>query len=86
MQGVPSLDRASTAADFNSIEHIWTHLTRRIQRRHTSERVTVVTDMNLVLFEVWEKITVTEINCEIDIFSIIVSRCLAVNGGYNFHS
>ncbi|KAF8248445.1 hypothetical protein K440DRAFT_514093, partial [Wilcoxina mikolae CBS 423.85] len=56
----------SNSPDFNPIERIWTLLKRRIQQRRATERVTTVTDMKLVLHEEWEKITVEEINCEID--------------------
>jgi hypothetical protein len=85
-QGVPKLDWVSNSPDFNPIERIWTLLKRRIQRRRASERVTTVADMKLVLQEEWEKITVEEINCEIDKLPTIVTRCLAVNGGNNFHA
>ncbi|KAF8248736.1 hypothetical protein K440DRAFT_545932, partial [Wilcoxina mikolae CBS 423.85] len=85
-QGVSKLDWVSNSPDFNPIERIWTLLKRRIQRRCATERVTTVTDMKLVLREEWEKITVEEINREIDKLPTIVSRCLAVNGGNNFHA
>jgi len=85
-QGVPNLDWVSNSPDFDPIERMWTLLKRRIQRRRASERVTTVTDMKLVLQEEWEKITVEEINCEIDKLATIVTRCLAVNGGNNFHA
>ncbi|KAF8243093.1 hypothetical protein K440DRAFT_562754 [Wilcoxina mikolae CBS 423.85] len=85
-QGVPKLHWVSNSPDFNPIERIWTVLKRRIQRRRATESVTTVTDMKLVLREEWEKITVEEINREIDKLPTIVSRCLAVNGGNNFHT
>ena len=56
-----------------------------IQRRRASVRVTTVTEMKAVLVEEWEKITVEEINREIDKLPTIVMRCLSVNGGNNFH-
>jgi len=62
-QGVPKLDWVSNSPDFNHIERIWTLLKRRIQWRRESETVTTVSDMKLVLYEEWEKITVEEINC-----------------------
>jgi len=85
-QGVPKLDWVSNSPDFNPIERISTLLKRRIQRQRASERVTAVTDMKLVLHEEWEKITVEQINCEINKLPTIVTRCLAVNAGNNFHS
>jgi len=42
--------------------------------------------MNLVLLLEWEKITWEDINCEIDKLPTIVTCCLAVNGGNNFHA
>jgi hypothetical protein len=85
-QGVSKLDWVSNSPDFNPIERIWILLKRRIQWRRASERVTTVTDVKLVLQEEWEKIRVEEINCEIDKLPTIVTRCLAVNGGNNFHA
>jgi len=85
-QGVPKLRWVYTSPDFKPIKCIWTLLKRRIQRRRASEKVTTVTDMKLALQEEWEKITVAEIHCEIDKLPSIVTRCLAVNGGDNFHA
>ena len=85
-QGVPKLDWVSNTPDFNPSERIWTLLKRRIQWWHASERVTTVADMKHVVHKEWEKITVEEINCEIDKLPTIVSCCLAVNGGNNFHA
>jgi len=85
-QGVPKLDWVSNSPDFNPIDPIWTLLKRRKQWRRASERVTTVTDMKLVLHEEWENITVEEINCEIDKLPTIVTHCLAINGGNNFHA
>ena len=42
--------------------------------------------MKVVLCEEWEKITIDEINCEIEKLLTIVSRSLAVNGSNNFHA
>ena len=58
---------------------------RGIQRRRGSERVTTVTEMKAVLVEEWEKITVEEINREIDKLPTIM-RCLSVNGGNNYRA
>ena len=86
MLGIPKFEWVSNSPDFNPIEHIWALLKRRIQRRRASERVTTVTDMKAVLVEEWEKITVEEINWEIDKLPTIVMHCLSVNGGNNFHA
>ena len=53
------------------------------ERRRASERVATVAEMKAVtlLVEEWEKITVEEINREIDKLPAIVMRCLSVNGG-----
>ena len=42
--------------------------------------------MKAVLVEEWEKITVEEINREIDKLPTIVMRCLSANGGNNYHA
>lgn len=85
-QGIPKFEWVSNSPDFNPIERIWTILKRRIQRRRASERVTTVTEMKRVLIEEWEKITVEEINAEIAKLPTIISRCLEVNGGNNYHA
>jgi transposase len=85
-EGIPKLAWVSNSPDFNRIERIWTLIKRRIQRRHTSERVTTVAEMKVVLHEEWERITVEEINREIEKLPTIMSRCLAVNGTNNFHA
>ena len=59
---------------------------RRIQRRLGSERVTTVPKMKEVLQEEWDGITIEEINKEIAQLPTTISRCLAVNGGNNYHS
>ena len=83
--GIPKFEWVSNSPDFNPIERIWTLLKRRIQLRRASERVTTVSEIKSVLVEEWEKITVEEINQEIDKLPII-SRCLSVNGGNNYHA
>jgi len=83
---IPKFDWVSNSPDFNPIERIWTLLKRRIQRRRASERVTTVTEMKEVLQEEWEKITIEEINKEIDLLPSIISGCLAVNGSNNYHA
>ena len=83
--GIPKFEWVSNSPDFNPIERIWTILKRRIQRRRASERVTTVSEMKAALVEEWEKITVDEINREIDKLPIIM-RCLSVNGGNNYHA
>jgi len=85
-EGIPKLAWVSNSPDFNPIERIWTLIKRRIQRRRASERVTTVAEMKVVLREEWEKITVEEINCEIEKLPTIMSRCLAVNGSNTFHA
>ena len=42
--------------------------------------------MKLVLEEEWERITVAEINLEFLKLLGIMQRCLAVNGGNNYHA
>ena len=84
--GIPKFEWVSNSPDFNPIERIWTILKRRIQRRRASERVTTVSEMKAVLVEEWEKITVGEINREIDKLPTIIMHCLSVNGGNSYHA
>ena len=86
MQGIPKLDLVSNSPDFNPIERIWAILKRRILRNLASERITTVTGMKAALFEEWEKITIEDINREIERLPTVVSRCLSVSGGNNFHA
>ena len=65
-QGVAKLDWVSYSPGFNPIKRIWTLMKRRIQRRWALERVTTIAEIKLVLCEEWEKITVDEINREIE--------------------
>ena len=85
-QAIPKLDWVSNSPDFNPIERIWAILKRRTLRRRASERITTVTGMKAALFEEWEKTTIEEINREIERLPTIVSRCLSVSGGNNFHT
>ena len=85
-QGIPKFECVSNSPDFNLVERIWIILKRRIQRCRASERVTTVTEMKRALIEEWEKITVEETNAEIAKFPTIISRCLKVNGGNNYHT
>ena len=58
----------------------------RIQQRRGSERVTTVPEMKKVLHEEWDRITIEEINKEIAQPPTMISRCLAVKGGNNYHA
>ena len=58
---------------------------KRIQRRRALERVTTIAVMKVVCEE-WEKITIDEINYEIETLPAIISRCFAVNGSNNSHA
>jgi hypothetical protein len=42
--------------------------------------------MKKVLQEEWDKITIDEINTEIAKLPTIMRRCIAVNGGNNYHA
>ena len=56
-------------------------MTRRIQTRRGSERITTMQEMKEVLKEEWEKITVEEINFEIAKLPDIMERCIKQGGG-----
>jgi hypothetical protein len=70
----------------NLVEHIGTILKCRIQWCRASEGVTAVAEMQVVLQEEWEKITVEETNKEIAQLPKILQRCLSVNGSNNYHA
>jgi transposase len=84
--GIPNTDWPPGSPDFNPIECIWTILKCRIKWRRASEHVTTVVQMQVVLQEEWEKITVKEINKEIVQLPKIMQCCLSVNGSNNYHA
>lgn len=85
-EGISKVDWPPNSPDFNTIEHIWTLLKRRILYRRGSERITSVGAMKLVLEEEWDGITIAEINIEILKLPGIMERCLAVKGANNYHA
>ncbi|RPA97195.1 hypothetical protein L873DRAFT_1771557 [Choiromyces venosus 120613-1] len=85
-EGILKVDWPPNSPDFNPIEHIWTLMKSRIQRRQGAERITTQTEMKSVLNEEWAWITIEEIDKEIAKLPIIMSRCIAVNGSNNFHA
>ncbi|RPA98886.1 hypothetical protein L873DRAFT_1686154, partial [Choiromyces venosus 120613-1] len=85
-EGILKVDWPPNSPDFNPIEHIWTLMKSRIQRRRGAERITTQTEMKSVLNEEWARITIEEIDKEIAKLPIIMSRCIAVNGSNNFHA
>jgi transposase len=85
-EGVRQMDWPPNSPDFNPIERIWTLMKRRIQTLRGSEQITTVNQMKKVLQEAWDKITIDEINTEIDKLPTIMQRCIAVNGGNKYHA
>ena len=85
-EGISKIIWPPNSPDLNPIERIWAIIKFRILRRRGSERITSVTRMQEVLVEEWEKITIEEINKEIAKLPTIVARCIAVQGGNNFHA
>ena len=85
-EGIAKVDWPPNSPDFNPIEHIWTLLKRRILRRRGSEWITSVSEMKLLLEAEWDRITVAEIKLEILKLPGIMQRCLAANGGNNYHA
>jgi len=59
---------------------------RRIQRRRQQERVTTPARMKEILCEEWDKVSIEEINKEIERLPRTVAQCLAVQGGNNFQA
>lgn len=85
-EGIPKIDWPPNSPDFNPIKRIWTLMKKRILWRRGAERITTVTDMRRVLIEEWEKITIQEINTEIEKLPTIMARCITKNGGNHFHA
>ena len=85
-EGISKVDWPPNLPDFNPIEHIWTLMKSRIQTRRGTERITTQTQMKSVLYEEWARITIQEINKEVPKLLPIIARCIAVNGGNNFHA
>jgi transposase len=86
IEGIPKADWPPNSPDFNPIERIWALMKRRIQRRRGSERVTTRAAMAAALREEWDRITLEDINNEIQKLPTIMKRCLHVNGGNKFHA
>jgi transposase len=84
-EGIPKVEWPANSPDFNPIERIWYLMKSRIQTRRGRERVTTVSRMKEVLQEEWDRITIEEINREIARLPKVMERCIAVNGGNNFH-
>jgi len=53
--------------------------------RRGSERVTTAARMRVVLQEEWNRITIEEINALFQRLPTVMQRCIAVDGGNNFH-
>jgi len=60
-------------------------MTSRIQTRRGSEKVTTAQRMRVVLQEEWDRITIGEINTLYNRLPTVMQRCIAVDGGNNFH-
>ncbi|KAA8894674.1 hypothetical protein FN846DRAFT_973065 [Sphaerosporella brunnea] len=80
-----SQDSLFAYVGFNPIERIWLLMKSRIQTRRGSERVITLSRMKHVLQEEWDHITIEEINREISRLPTVMARCIAANGGNNFH-
>ena len=85
-EGISKIDWPPNSPDFNPIEHIWTLMKKRILRRRGKEKITSVSLMKQVLTEEWDKITIEEINVEIEKLPGIMQHCLAVSGGNKYHA
>ena len=57
----------------------------RIQTRRGSEKVTTARRMRVVLQGEWGCITIEEINALYNRLPTVMQRCIAVDGGNNFH-
>ena len=70
---------------FDPIERVWYIMKSRIQIRRGSERVITAARMRVVLQEEWDRITIEEINALFQRLPTVMQRCIAVDGGNNFH-
>ena len=78
-KGSKRVDWPANSPDFNPIEHIWTLMKSRIQTHHGHEQITSLPQMKLVLQEEWNKITIEEINKEVNKISSIIAKCININ-------
>jgi hypothetical protein len=84
-EGIRKVNWPPNSPDFNPIERIWLLMKSRFQTRRGSERITTLARMKQVLHEEWDRITIEEINREISRLPTVMQRCIAVQGGNNFH-
>ena len=69
-----------------SYRKVWYIMKSRIQIRRNSERVTTAAPMRVVLLqEEWDRVAVEEINALFQRRPTGMQRCIAVDGGNNFH-
>jgi len=85
-EGISKLIWPPNSPDFNPIERIWTLMKRLILHRRGSEKITTATAMKTALIEEWERITIDEINHEINLLSKIMELCIAQKGGNKYHA
>jgi len=85
-EGIAKVKWPPNSLDLNPIEHIWRLMKWRILRRRGAERITTPREMETVLQEEWDKITIEEINHEIVKLPDIMIWCIAANGGNKFQS
>ena len=83
---IEKLDWPANSPDFNPIERIWALMKKRILRRRGVERITTVSAMREVLKEEWQKISIDEINKEIDRLPTVMARCIEAGGSNNYNS
>ena len=84
-EGIRKMQWPPISPDFNPIERVWYIMKSRIQIRRGSERVTTAARMRVVLQEEWNRITIEEINALFQRLPTVMQRCIAVDGGNNFH-
>ena len=85
-EGIPKVDWPPNSPHFNPIERIWMIMKSRILRQHGAECITTAKEMKEVLKEECDKITIEEINREIEKLPAIMARCIQVRDGNNFHA
>ena len=85
-EGIEKVDWPANSPDFNPIEHIWMLMKSRIQTRRGHERVTSLPQMKLILQEEWDRITIEDINKEVAKLPSIITKCINVYGGNNYHA
>ena len=76
----------ANSPDFKPMERIRALMKKRILCRRGVERITTVSAMREVLKEQWQKISIEEINKEIDRLPTVMTRSIEAGSSNNYNS